>query len=78
MHAMKDQMTPSEYLRRTFENEGLVLDDAQVAAFLRYDELLREKNAVMNLTAITEFKEVVHKHFLDSCAPARLEKGAVL
>ena len=34
--------------------------------FLQYYEMLVEKNKVMNLTAITEFDEVVEKHFLDS------------
>ena len=28
--------------------------------------MLVEKNKVMNLTAITEFDEVIEKHFLDS------------
>lgn len=35
-----------------------------------YYEMLVEKNKVMNLTAITEFKDVLEKHFLDSIAVA--------
>ena len=31
-----------------------------------YYEFLVEKNQVMNLTAITEYEEVVQKHFVDS------------
>ncbi len=31
--------------------------------FLTYYELLVETNKVMNLTAITEFDEVIEKHF---------------
>lgn len=42
------------------------LTDAQLNQFLEYYELLIEKNKVMNLTGITEFQEVVEKHFLDS------------
>jgi 16S rRNA (guanine527-N7)-methyltransferase len=36
-----------------------------------YYEMLVEKNKVMNLTAITEFEDVLEKHFLDSIAVAR-------
>lgn len=36
-----------------------------------YYEMLIEKNKVMNLTAITEFEDVLEKHFLDSIAVAR-------
>ncbi len=42
------------------------LDDTQVNQFIQYYEMLVEKNKVMNLTAITEFDEVIEKHFLDS------------
>ena len=42
------------------------LSDAQFAQFLTYYEMLVEKNKVMNLTAITEFDEVLKKHFIDS------------
>ncbi len=45
---------------------GIVLSDTQVEQFVRYYQLLLEKNKVMNLTAITEWEEVETKHFLDS------------
>ncbi len=45
---------------------GIVLDDAQREQFLLYYERLVEWNAQMNLTAITEWDDVVEKHFLDS------------
>lgn len=45
---------------------GITLSDGQIHQFLKYYELLVEKNKVMNLTAITEFDEVIEKHFLDS------------
>jgi 16S rRNA (guanine527-N7)-methyltransferase len=38
----------------------------QMQQFIDYYELLIEKNKVMNLTAITEFRDVVQKHFIDS------------
>ena len=69
---MNASFDPSEYLQNAFAAEGIALSAEQNAAFLLYADLLEKKNAVMNLTAITDFKDVVHKHFLDSCAPARL------
>ena len=43
----------------------------QLALFDRYYEMLVEKNKVMNLTAITEYDEVVLKHFVDSASILR-------
>ena len=45
---------------------NITLSDSQVEQFLIYYEILVEKNKVMNLTAITDFDEVVKKHFIDS------------
>lgn len=45
---------------------GITLSDVQIEQFLIYYENLVEKNKVMNLTAITEFQDVMVKHFLDS------------
>ncbi len=45
---------------------GITLSDLQIEQFLLYYEMLVEKNKVMNLTAITEFDEVLKKHFIDS------------
>ena len=42
------------------------LTDTQVQQFITYYEMLIEKNKVMNLTAITEYEDVVYKHFADS------------
>lgn len=53
---------------RGLEQLNLSLDTKQLQQFYRYYELLIEKNKVMNLTAITEYEEVIHKHFLDSLA----------
>ena len=67
---MDERFNPSEYLSRSFEEAGITLHSEQTEAFLRYEALLRQKNAVMNLTAITDYEEVVHKHFLDSVLPS--------
>ncbi len=47
---------------------GITLSEEQMKQFIMYYEMLVEKNKVMNLTSITEFDEVVVKHFLDSLA----------
>lgn len=45
---------------------GITLSSYQEQQFVKYYEYLTEKNKVMNLTGITEFQEVLVKHFLDS------------
>ena len=51
---------------------ALELPNGNVSSFLRYGEMLVEKNKVMNLTAITEPKDVATLHFLDCAALAHL------
>ena len=43
---------------------GLSLSDEQYDRFIQYYELLIKWNEVMNLTAITDYDEVVTKHFV--------------
>lgn len=45
---------------------GVNLSEQQIQQFLTYYEMLVEWNEVMNLTAITEYDEVMKKHFVDS------------
>lgn len=45
---------------------GIVLTEKQIEQFMKYYELLIEWNSFMNLTGITEFEEVMKKHFIDS------------
>lgn len=47
---------------------NITLTERQKNQFIRYYEYLIEKNKVMNLTGITEFQEVLVKHFVDSLA----------
>ena len=49
-----------------FEQAGFTFSDLQKRQFYSFYNMLIEKNKVMNLTGITEFTEVVEKHFLDS------------
>lgn len=61
-------MNPEEFYAQ-LETFDLFLNDQQKEQFERYFELLVEWNEKINLTAITEKKEVFLKHFYDSIAP---------
>lgn len=50
------------------EKIGISLSEKQISQFMTYYDLLVEWNSFMNLTAITEFNEVIDKHFIDSLA----------
>lgn len=60
----------SKYDTSQFEKDlsalGLALSKKQINQFLTYYEMLVEWNQVMNLTAITEYDDVMKKHFIDS------------
>ena len=53
-------------LEKSCRSIGIELDERQTEQFLTYYDCLIEKNKVMNLTAITEYEDVVLKHFVDS------------
>ena len=53
---------------------GVELNEKQLSQFLRYYEMLIDWNEKINLTAITEFEEVLKKHFLDSISIGRFLK----
>lgn len=55
-------------LEKGCEELGIELTERQKEQYLLFYEYLIEKNKVMNLTGITEFEEVLTKHFLDSLA----------
>lgn len=52
--------------QKDLEEFEIYLNEEQVRQFLNYYDLLKEWNSFMNLTAITEFHEVLKKHFVDS------------
>lgn len=68
-------MTPEEF-KQLLSQKGIDLSDQQMSQFERYFSLLVEWNAKMNLTAITEKKEVYLKHFYDSISLAFFEDFA--
>ena len=55
-----------EELAKAADEYGISLSDTQMAQYNRYFELLVEWNEKINLTAITEPKEVAIKHIIDS------------
>ena len=61
-----------EYFLDELGKLNISLSEMQINQFITFYEMLIEKNKVMNLTAITEFDEVIDKHFLDSLNLFRL------
>jgi 16S rRNA (guanine527-N7)-methyltransferase len=58
-------------LKNETEKLGLVVTDEHLEKFIVYMELLKEYGKVMNLTALTEEKDILYKHFIDSLTAAR-------
>ena len=61
-------MTFKEEMEKAAVIGGIKLNNRQIDKFADYYNLLIESNKVMNLTAITNPKEVAIKHFIDSLA----------
>ena len=59
-------MNDLSQFEKDLEQFQIILSDTQKEQFLKYYELLVEWNGFMNLTAITEFDDVMKKHFTDS------------
>lgn len=53
-------------IKKIFKENGIDITDYQEQQLQRYYDILSEWNKKINLTAITEYKDVVVKHFLDS------------
>ena len=76
-----EKMEQRETLEKAFASAGLPLTGTQIDAFLKYALILQEWNLKFNLTAVTEFEEIVTRHFLDSAAPvfeAFLPEGRII
>ena len=59
-------------LNQVFNQYEISITDYQIEQFNQYFELLVQWNEKINLTTITEYNEVVKKHFLDSCLLLKL------
>ena len=72
-------MEKIEYILKEFDKCDISLSKEQGEKLLKLYEFLIEYNEKVNLTAITDFEEVVIKHFVDSILPfskLRIDKGA--
>lgn len=62
-------MDKIQFIISEFKKAEIEIDADMAGKFLSYYEYLVEYNEKVNLTAITEFSEVVTKHFVDSVLP---------
>jgi 16S rRNA (guanine527-N7)-methyltransferase len=62
-------MNFKDELVMVFKNYGFELSEQQIVKFETYYNLIKEWNEKFNLTAITEQREIIIKHFLDSVLP---------
>jgi 16S rRNA (guanine527-N7)-methyltransferase len=54
------------FIKTSMSQLNITLSDEQIDMFNTYYELLVDWNSRMNLTAITEYEDVIIKHFVDS------------
>lgn len=59
-------MRDNQIFYKGIKELNIKLSEEQIGQFEQYYELLIQWNSVMNLTSITEYNEVLVKHFLDS------------
>lgn len=59
-------------LEDSLENFDLSISSKKMDQFIKFYEILIEKNKVMNLTGITELNEVIIKHFVDSLSIVKI------
>lgn len=58
-----------QYIKNEFRKYNIELNQLQLDKFENYLNYLLEENAKFNLTAITDKKQIVVKHFIDSILP---------
>jgi len=64
----------TEILTSGLKEFNIELSDNQINQLLKYFEMLVEWNEVMNLTAITDYEDVMVKHFIDSVSLIKVIK----
>lgn len=68
-----------KYVIDTFASAGITISEEQAEKYVKLCDFMVEYNKNVNLTAITEFEDVVMKHFVDSVLPftmVGIEQGA--
>ena len=63
---MENAENKIEKFQEELKSFGIVLNEEKLNQFLLYYDMLIEWNNFVNLTAITDFEEVLKKHFVDS------------
>lgn len=63
----------TEYIEKSIRTLGMDIHSDQIRQFYDYYQILIKWNSYMNLTAITEFGDVVQKHFVDSLSIVRVK-----
>lgn len=61
-----------KYMEESFLKSEYAFSQTQLRQFYTFYQLMIERNKVVNLTGITDFKEVVQKHFIDSLSLNRV------
>lgn len=64
-----------EILKTTLSANGIETGETELDSLVRYWEAVKERNKVMNLTAVTEDGEAAVKHFADSLKGAEYLRG---
>ncbi len=64
-----------KYLKDGATELGIELDKAQISLYLSYIQELKKWSRRINLTSLTDDKDIVVRHFLDSLIPLRYMKG---
>ncbi len=58
-----------DYVITEFQRAGIIIATEQAEKYVKLCDFMVEYNKNVNLTAITDFKDVVMKHFIDSVLP---------
>ncbi|MGH7884060.1 MAG: 16S rRNA (guanine(527)-N(7))-methyltransferase RsmG [Thermodesulfobacteriota bacterium] len=73
-------MTNSEYIRSGLGEIGIEINEKKLNLFLKYLDLLKKWNKKINLTSISNDKDIILKHFIDSLSISsfiKLNKSAL-
>ena len=60
-----------DYIAEKFISSGIDIDEKRASMFALYCDMLVSWSGKMNLTSVTDEKEIVSRHFIDSLLPLR-------
>lgn len=67
-----------QQISKIFKQEGFNITEQQAEQFEKFYDFLVSENEKFNLTTITEFEDVVYKHFIDCAVGINFFEGSVL